>query len=99
MSGKPEIDNLNDALETRARQQMNLDDTWRLESMASAINVGLEECIDELANNFELDDDQRWTELAERDEILAWLPKGLLLVTMTKKEQAKTERKAAFINT
>ncbi len=85
--------------EKLAREQMGLDEDWKLVTVASAIPVGLDEQIDVLENDAELSDDERWQELDVDSAPLAWLPKGLLLVTMKKGTGDSKETKAGFIRT
>lgn len=83
--------------ERLAREQLELDDDWKLESVASAIPVGVDEQIDQLDSDMELDDGERWRELDVSGAPLAWLPKGLMLITMRKRVDGTISTKAGFI--
>jgi len=85
--------------EKLAREQLGLDENWKLITLASAVPVGLEDQIDELNDNEELSDSDRWQELDVDSAPLAWLPKGLLLVTMRNSSGVKPETRAGFIKT
>lgn len=85
--------------EKLARQQLGLDDNWKLVTLASAVPVGLEDQIEELNDDEELSDSDRWQELDVDSAPLAWLPKGLLLVTMRNSSGDKPETRAGFIKT
>lgn len=85
--------------EKLAREQMGLDEDWKLVTLASAIPVGLDEQIDVLENNDELSDDERWQELDVNKAPLAWLPRGYMLVTMKNTSGGEPETKAGFIKT
>lgn len=83
--------------ERLAREQLNLDTDWDLESVAAAIPVGVDDQIDKLDADMELDDGERWRELDVSGAPLAWLPKGLMLITMRKRVDGTISTKAGFI--
>ncbi len=85
-------------LEFAARNQLDLNDDWRLESSAAAVHVGLEEQIQRLEADNELDDDQRWQELSVDKTTLAWLPEGMFLITMRRECDGTVERRAGFVS-
>jgi hypothetical protein len=93
------IEDPNEKLERLAREQMDLNKDWALESVATAIPVGLEEQFDRLDADDELSDDERWRELDVNGAPQAWLPKGLVLITMRNRVDDKAKPKAAFIQT
>lgn len=99
METEHKVEDLHTKYETLARQQMQLDDDWQLESMASAIRADLEEQIDQIDSDGELSDGERWRELDVNASPMAWLPKGMLLITMRKKTDDKITKKAGFIKT
>lgn len=99
MATEPMFDDPNAKLEHQAREQMKLGDAWRLESTASAVPIGIEDQLDRLGADVDLDDGERWRMLDVGRAPLAWLPKGLLLVTMRAGSGVGSEVKAGFIET
>jgi len=89
---------IQDYYERLAREQLNLDDQWRLKTIATALPIGFEDQIDRLDEDAELCDGERWQELAAYSAPLAWLPKGVIQVTMVSGGSDKQE-KAGFILT
>jgi hypothetical protein len=98
MATQPMFDDLSSKYEYLAREQLELGDDWYLESMSSAIQVGIVEQIERLDADDDLDDGSRWRELEVNDAPLAWLPKGLMLITM-KHSDGELKNKATFIHT
>lgn len=86
------FDSAHDRYEFQARLQLGVGDDYKLIKVAGAIPVNLEDRIDELdASGGELEDDQKWEELMEthQNPVLAWLPKGWLVVTMRHRDSPK----------
>jgi hypothetical protein len=88
---------IHELYERLARQQMGLDEQWKLSCIAVALPVGMEDEIDRLSMDSELCDSERWQELASYSAPLAWLPKGILLVTMFCGEGESLREKSGFI--
>ncbi|EAZ97668.1 hypothetical protein [Marinobacter sp. ELB17] len=80
-----------------AREQLKLGIDWSLESIAAAVPVGIEDQIDRLESDDELDDGARWRGLEVSGAPMAWLPKGLVLITMRKRDDGEIKTKACFI--
>lgn len=99
MATEEMFDDPNAKLEYQARVQLGLGDSWKLDTMASAIQVGVEEQIERLESDNELTDEERWQELDMNGTPLARLPKGLILVTMINQKDGETETKAGFVQT
>lgn len=97
MPTQPMFDDPWGQYEFNARDQLSLSDDWRLESVSSAIHVGLEEQIERLESDRDLDDDQKWQELSIDKAPMAWLPKGQLLMVMYRSVDGVIERKAGFV--
>ena len=96
MQTQPMFDDTSSKIEHAARTQMGLNDDWQLETQTTALHTGVEEKIDELLDS-DLSDGERWRELVPGELPLAWLPKGLILVTMRRTVNNEVERKAGFI--
>lgn len=90
---------IQDEYEQLAREQLNLDENWRLSSIAAALPIGLEDQVDRLSADHELCDDERWQELMAHSAPLAWLPKGVIQVTMVSGSGNNRKLKAGFILT
>lgn len=90
---------IQDEYERLAREQLNLDSEWRLGTIATALPVGLEDKIDGLDSDDELCDSERWQELTAHSAPLAWLPKGVIQVTMVSGTGSDRQHKAGFILT
>ena len=99
MATQQRFDDLNTKYEHLAREQLGLGEDWKLESVATAIQVGLEEQIDRLEADNEFSDGERWRELDVNGAPLAWLPKGVILVTMRSCVDGAVNTKAGFIQT
>lgn len=90
---------IHDLYERLARKQLNIDSDWRLGSIATALPIGLEDKIDGLDSDGELCDSERWQELSAHSAPLAWLPKGLIQVTMVSGSGSDQQQKVGFILT
>ena len=66
MQTQPMFDDVSSKIEYAARVQMDLDDDWRVESMATGIQAGVEDRIDELEDS-DLSDGERWRDLSIDD--------------------------------
>jgi len=94
---QPMFDDPSANYEYLAREQLKLGNDWSLESIATAVPVGIEDQIDRLESDDELDDGARWRELEVSGAPMAWLPKGLVLITMRKRDDGEIKTKACFI--
>ncbi len=90
---------IQDEYERLAREQLDLDSDWRLGTIATALPIGLEDKIDSLDSDNELCDSERWQELNAHSAPLAWLPKGVIQVTMVSGSGSDKQQKAGFILT
>lgn len=90
---------IQDKYERLAREQLGLDSDWRLGTVATALPIGLEDRIDDLDANGELCDSERWQELTTHSAPLAWLPKGVIQVTMVSGSGSDRQQKVGFILT
>ncbi|MDY6929542.1 MAG: hypothetical protein SWN10_20870 [Pseudomonadota bacterium] len=90
---------IQDEYERLAREQLDLDSDWRLGTIATALPIGLEDKIDDLDSDGELCDSERWQELTTHSAPLAWLPKGVIQVTMVSGSGSDRQQKAGFILT
>lgn len=81
--------------ENAAREQMGLDETWRLKTITAAFHADLEDQIEELDQDTELTDSERWQELNLEKSPLVWMPKGYTLITMHNAQSS--ESKTGFI--
>lgn len=71
-----------DRIEEQAREQLELNESWAMEAVETAIRVGLEEEMDRLRDDHDLDDGARWRLMDPESKPMAWLPKGVMIVTM-----------------
>lgn len=83
--------------EALARSQYNLDLSWTLESCATEVSVGLDEEIERLEEDRELCDSERWHELIDLEPNTAWLPRGIILVTMRQGSGKRPPTRSMFI--
>ena len=90
---------IQDEYERLAREQLNLDEQWRLGTIATALPIGLEGQIDRLDADNELCDGERWQELTTHSAPLAWLPKGVIQVSMVSGSGDEKKHKVGFILT
>ncbi len=90
---------IQDEYERMAREQLDLDSDWRLGTIATALPIGLEDKIDGLDSDGGLCDSERWQELTTHSAPLAWLPKGVIQVTMVSGSGSDRQQKAGFILT
>lgn len=90
---------MNAQYEYLAREQLGLGDDSKLESISTAVPVGIEDQIDRLESDDERDDGERWRELDVSGAPLAWLPKGLGLITMRQRSDGQIKTKAGCIQT
>lgn len=90
---------IQDEYEQLAREQLSLSSEWRLATIATALPVGLEDKIDRLDSDCELCDGERWQALVCHSAPLAWLPKGVIQVTMVSGSGSNRQQKAGFILT
>ncbi|GAB0154556.1 hypothetical protein [Marinobacterium sp. BA1] len=90
---------IQDEYERLAREQLVLDSDWRLGTIATALPIGLEDKIEGLDSDNELCDSERWQELTAHSAPLAWLPKGVIQVTMVSGTGSEKQQKAGFILT
>lgn len=90
---------IQDEYERMAREQLDLDSDWRLVTIATALPIGLEDKIDGLDSDGGICDSERWQELTTHSAPLAWLPKGVIQVTMVSESGSDTQQKAGFILT
>lgn len=97
MATQPMFDDPFSKFEYAARTQMDLTDDWRLVSSATAVRAGLEQELDRLDADKELDADEKWACIDMDNAPLAWLPEGLVLVTMRREVKGKVETKSGFV--
>jgi len=85
--------------ERLAREQLDLGSDWRLGTIATALPIGLDDKIDGLESDGGLSDSERWHELTTHSAPLAWLPKGVIQVTMISGSGSNQQEKVGFILT
>lgn len=84
--------------EALARSQFSLDKSWTLDSFANEVSVGLDVEIERLEDDRELCDSERWRELIDLEANTAWLPRGIILVTMRQGTGENAHTRSMFIH-
>lgn len=96
MATQPMFDTIHDQIEYEACRQLGVGDEHKLVKIIAAVPVDLEDRIEQIDKQSDLDDDEKWDQLQEylQSPPLAWLPKGMSLVTMRHKHAPRGQTDA-----